>query len=149
MNPVAALRADDTTVRASAKIARPEKLTATIGDVLIRIDGPKLWTLSGIDFQNSQIAVQDSAYGSVMNIKGIGILGSAHFLDVPGKPGEVEKEQVSLVQFFLDERPVMEITPTMNLTDASFSLLVLHSTRFATRPQNGGKSTNDVFRVVE
>ena len=122
MNPVATLRADDTPVRASAKIARPEKLTATIGDVLIRIDGPKLWTLSGIDFQNSQIAVQDSAYGSVMNISGVGILGSAHFLDVPGKPGEVEKEQVSLVQFFLDERPVMEITPTMNLTGKSFRM---------------------------
>lgn len=122
MNPVAALWADDTPVHASAKIARPEKLTATIGDVLIRIDGPKLWTLSGIDFQSSQIAVQDSAYGSVMNIKGVGILGSAHFLDVPGKPGEVEKEQVSLVQFFLDERPVTEITPTMNLTGKSFRM---------------------------
>lgn len=109
-------------VRASDKIVRPEKLTATIGDVLIRIDGPKLWTLSGIDFQNSPIAVQDSAYGSVLNIKGVGILGSAHFLDVPGKPGEVEKEQVSLVQFFLDERPVTEITPTMNLTAKSFRM---------------------------
>lgn len=69
MNPVAALRADDPPVHASAKIARPEKLTATIGDVLIRIDGLKLWTLSGIDFQNSKIAVQDSAYGSACGQK--------------------------------------------------------------------------------
>ncbi len=120
--PFFALQANDPPVHAAAKIARPEKLTATIGDVLIRIDGPKLWTLSGIDFQNSQIAVQDSAYGSVMNIKGVGILGSAHFLDVPGKPGEVEKEQVSLVQFFLDEQPVTEITPTMNLVGKSFRM---------------------------
>ena len=51
---------------------------------------------------------------------GVGILGSAHFLDVPGKPGEVEKEQVSLVQFVLDEQPVTEITPTMNLSGQSF-----------------------------
>lgn len=107
---------------AAAKIDRPEKLKATIGDVLIRVDGPKLWTLSGIDFRNSPIAVQDSAYGSVMNITGVGLLGSAHFLDVPGKPGEVEKEQVSLVQFFLDERPITEITPTMNLTGKSFRM---------------------------
>lgn len=107
---------------ASASSARPEKLTATIGDVLIRIDGSKLWTLSGVDFQKSEIAVQDSAYGSVLNIQGVGILGSAHFLDVPGKPGEVEKEQVSLVQFLLDERPVTEITPTMNLTGKSFRM---------------------------
>ncbi len=117
-----AIQADDPPVHAAANVVRPEKLTATIGDVLIRIDGPKLWTLSGIDFQNSQIAVQDSAYGSVLNISGAGILGSAHFLDVPGKPGEVEKEQVSLVQFFLDERPVTEITPTMNLTGKSFRM---------------------------
>ena len=102
--------------------ARPEKLTVTIGDVLIRIEGSKLWTLSGIDFQKSEIAVQDSAYGSVLNIKGVGILGSAHFLDVPGKPGEVEKEQVSLVQFFLDEQPVTEITPTMTITGKSFRM---------------------------
>ncbi len=106
----------------SASIARPEKLTATIGDVLIRIDGPKLWTLSGVDFHKSEIAVQDSAYGSVLNIQGVGILGSAHFLDVPGKPGEVEKEQVSLVQFLLDEHPVTEITPTMSLTGKSFHM---------------------------
>ncbi len=110
------------TVGDAAKNDRPEKLTATIGDVLIRIDGPKLWTLSGFDFQNSKIAVEDSAYGSVLNINGVGILGSAHFLDVPGKPGEVEKEQVSLVQLFLDERPVMEITPTMNLVGESFRM---------------------------
>ncbi|MBC7815570.1 MAG: hypothetical protein IAG10_01580 [Planctomycetaceae bacterium] len=119
---VAALQAGDPPAHVAAKIARPDKLTATIGDVLIRIDGPKLWTLSGIDFQNSKMAVEDSAYGSVMNIQGVGLLGSAHFLDVPGKPGEVEKEQVSLVQFFLDERPVTEITPTMNLTGKSFRM---------------------------
>lgn len=117
-NPVAALQADD----AAAKNTRPEKLTVTIGDVLIRIEGSKLWTLSGIDFRNSEIAVQDSAYGSVLNINGVGILGSAHFLDVPGKPGEVEKEQVSLVQFFLDEQPVTEITPTMTITGKSFRM---------------------------
>ncbi len=107
---------------AAAKIDRPEKLTATIGDVLMRIDGPKMWTLSGFDFQNSKIAVEDSAYGSVLNISGVGILGSAHFLDVPGKLGEVEKEQVSLVQFFLDEQPVTEISPTMNLVGQSFRM---------------------------
>ena len=99
---------------------RPDKLTVTIGDVRIRIDGPKLWTLSGLDFQDSTIAVQDSAYGSVLHIPAVGILGSAHFLDVPGQPGVVEKEQVSLVRFFLNERPVTDITPTMNLTGKSF-----------------------------
>jgi hypothetical protein len=108
--------------QASAKIERPEKLTVTIGDVLIRIDEPKLWTLSGIDYLKLPIAVQESAYGSVINIKGVGFLGSAHFLDVPGKPGEIEKEQVSLVEFFLDGRPIREITPTMTVSGKSFHM---------------------------
>ncbi len=101
---------------------RPEKLIVTVGDVLIRIDGPKLWTLSGVDYRGSEIAVQDSAYGSVLNIKGVGFLGSAHFLDVPGKPGKIEKEQVSLVEFELDERPMMETTATINLNGKSFRM---------------------------
>lgn len=106
----------------TAQNIRPEKLTVTVGDVLIRIDGPKLWTLSGVEFRGSEVATQDSAYGSVINIKGVGFLGSAHFLDVPGKPGEVEKEQVSLVQFELDQRPISEITPTMKLIGKSFRM---------------------------
>ena len=115
------------TNQAAAQNTRPEKLTVTVGDVLIRIDGPKLWTLSGVDYRGSEIAVQGSAYGSVINIKDVGFLGSAHFLDVPGKPGEVEKEQVSLVKFELDQRPISEITPTMNLSGKSF-----HMTREST-----------------
>lgn len=107
---------------ASAQDARPEKLTATIGDVLIRIDGPKMWTLSGFDYQKVPIASEDSAYGCVLNIKGVGILGSAHFLDVPGKPGEVEKEQIARLQFFLDEQPLVEITPRMNIAGKSFRM---------------------------
>lgn len=107
---------------ASENLDRPQTLTATIGSVLIRIDGPKLWTLSGIDYQKSQIATEDSAYGSVLNIKDVGILGSAHFLDVPGKPGEVEKEQVSLVEFLLDGKPITKITPHMNMNGKSFRM---------------------------
>ncbi len=101
---------------------RPDKFTVTVGDVLIRIDGPKMWTLSGIDYQAFPIAVQESAYGSILNIRGVGALGSAHFLDVPGKPGVVEKEQVSLVQLFLDEQPLTEITPAMNVSGKSFRM---------------------------
>ena len=116
------IQAAITTQSESASMGRPEKLTVTIGDVLIRIDGPKMWTLSGFDYQQSAIASEDSAYGSVLNIKDVGILGSAHFLDVPGKPDQVEKEQVSLLQFFLDEQPVTKITPTMNISGKSFRM---------------------------
>ncbi len=101
---------------------RPQSLTAKAGDVRIRIDGPKLWTLSGFDYQNQVIAVEDSAYGSVLNLKGIGILGSAHFLDIPGKPGMVEKEQVSALRFFCDDVPLTEITPEMSVAAKSFRM---------------------------
>lgn len=115
-------QADSESVRTPASHERLEKLTVTVGDILTRIDGPKLWTLSGVDYQGSPIAVEDSAYGSVLNIKGVGILGSAHFLDVPGKPGQIEKEQISLVEFFLDGRRVTEITPVLTLTGKSFRM---------------------------
>lgn len=103
-------------------LPRPDKLTVTVGDVLIRIDGPKMWTLSGVDYQKFPIAVQESAYGSILNIRGVGALGSAHFLDVPGQPGVIEKEQVSRVQFFLDEQPLMDIAPTMDVHGKSFRM---------------------------
>ena len=45
------IQAAITTQSESASMGRPEKLTVTIGDVLIRIDGPKMWTLSGFDYQ--------------------------------------------------------------------------------------------------
>ena len=105
-----------------AKVERPTSLTAVVGDVLIRVDGPKLWTLSGIDYEQTPLAVEESAYGSVIGIRDVGYLGSAHFLDVPGKPGEVEKEVVSSVKFFLDDQPVKEITPTMKLNGKSFRM---------------------------
>ncbi len=105
-----------------ADFKRLENLTAVVGDVSFRIDGPKLWTLSGIEFQKTVLAVQESAYGSVINIQGVGYLGSAHFLDVPNKPGQIEKEDVTQVQFFLDGQRLTEITPQMSVTGKAFRM---------------------------
>ena len=112
----------DPRIKDSVDIQRPESLTLVQGEVLIRIDGSKMWTLSGIDYQKNVIAVQDSAYGSILTIRDVGTLGSAHFLDVPNKPGEVEKENVTHVQFFLDDQLVKDIAPTMNVTGDSFRM---------------------------
>ena len=112
----------DPRIKESVDIQRPESLTLVQGEVLIRIDGSKMWTLSGIDYQKNVIAVQDSAYGSILTIRDVGTLGSAHFLDVPNKPGEVEKENVTHVQFFLDDQLVKDIAPTMNVTGDSFRM---------------------------
>lgn len=101
---------------------RPDSLTATIGDLTFRIDGPKLWTLSGIKYQGVVLAVEDSAYGTVITIEGVGHLGTAHFLDVPGKPGKVEKELVTDVRFFVDDKPIEVTGPTMNVSGKSFQM---------------------------
>ena len=100
----------------------PDKVVVNVGDLRTRIDGPKMWTLSGIDYQSEVMATEDSAYGTVLTIRNVGHLGTAHFLDVPGKPGEVEKENVTHLQLFVDEKPVRELSPMMNLSGDSFRM---------------------------
>jgi hypothetical protein len=100
----------------------PQSLTATVGDIAIRIDGPKLWTMSGITYQGNVMAVEDSAYGTVLTIKNVGHLGTAHFLEVPSKPGEVEKENVASLKFFVDEKPLARLQPTMKVAGESFRM---------------------------
>jgi hypothetical protein len=100
----------------------PRKVTVTVGEIRTRIDGPKLWTLSGIDFQKTLMATEDSAYGTVLTIRGVGHLGTAHFLDVPGKPGAVEKENVTSLKLFVDDEPIQSFQPTMELNGKSFRM---------------------------
>ena len=75
---------------------RPASVTATIGNVTVRIDGPKLWTLSRIEYKGTILGVEDSAYGTVINIKDVGFIGTAH--------KEVEPEDVTELDFFLNSR---------------------------------------------
>ncbi len=100
----------------------PREVVVTVGDIRTRIDGPKRWTLSGIDFQNTVMATEDSAYGTVLTIRGVGHLGTAHFLDVPGKPGQVEMEIVTSLKLFVDQKPVTEFAPEMNLSGTTFRM---------------------------
>jgi hypothetical protein len=100
----------------------PQQVVVTVGDIRTRIDGPKMWTLSGLDFQDQVIATEDSAYGTVVTIRGVGHLGTAHFLDVTGKPGEVEKENVTSLKLFLDGKAVSSFEPSMSLKGESFRM---------------------------
>lgn len=100
----------------------PQKTVVTVGDVMTRIDGPKMWTLSGIDYKGSVMASQESAYGTVFTIRNVGHLGTAHFLDVPGKPGEIEKENVTSLKFFVDGKPVTDFSKAMELSGQSFRM---------------------------
>jgi hypothetical protein len=67
----------------SQKISRRAKsrglnlVNCKIGNVSFQIDGPKLWTLSGINYKTHSIATRDSAYGTVLNIDGVGLLGNS------------------------------------------------------------------------
>ena len=117
-----AIRGEQPSVKKDRSASWPQKVVVTVGDIRTRIDGPKMWTLSGIDYQNAVMATEDSAYGTVLTIRNVGHLGTAHFLDVPGKPGEVEKEDVTDLQLFVDDKPVDELSPMMNLTGDSFRM---------------------------
>ena len=101
---------------------RPISLTVSVGELRTRIDGAKMWTMSGIDYENTVMAVEDSAYGTVVTFPGERHLGTGHFLDVPGKPGEIEKEDVTELKFFLDDKIVTGLTSKMNLAGKSFRM---------------------------
>lgn len=91
----------------AAQPALPNTLTAVLGDLRVKINGPDLlWSCNGIDYKGTEMAVDGSVFITVATIKGVGHFGSAHFLDVPGKPGEVEKEPIQSLRFILDGKPV-------------------------------------------
>lgn len=94
--------------------ARPASLTAAIGDVLVRIDGPKLWTLSRIEWRGTLLAVEDSAYGTCFNIQNVGNIGTGH--------RDIESENVTELRFLVDGRPLESISATMNVHGNRFQM---------------------------
>jgi len=66
------------------------------------------------------LAVEDSAYGTVVTYPGAKHLGTAHFLEVPGHPGEIEKENVTDLRFYLDDQPLQNLTDSMSISGKSF-----------------------------
>lgn len=88
---------------------RPETLKVTAGDVVTRVEAAKMWTISGLEFRGTVMSTEDSAYGTVVTYPGHNQhLGTAHFLEIPGKPGEIEKENVIDLKFFVDDKPVAD-----------------------------------------
>ncbi len=108
-------RSDAPATQPAAQSNWPQKTVVTVGEIRTRIEGSKMWTLSGIDYQDTMMATEDSAYGTVLTIRNVGHLGTAHFLDVPGKPGEVEKEAVNSLQFYSDDQPVTQVAESIKL----------------------------------
>jgi hypothetical protein len=125
-------------------VARPDLVNCAIGNVTFQIDGLKLWTLSGFEYKAHSIATRDSAYGTVLNIEGVGLLGSAHFLDVPGQPGKVEKEDVTRLEFFVDGSRVATDFPQAKLNGKSFRLMRASTIR-SVRIESEVSVENDVL----
>ena len=78
----------------------PRSFKIQCGDVLIRIDGPKKWTLSRIEYKKTLLATEESAYGTVFQFPGIGLFGTGHILDVNDGAEDVEK-----LEFTVDGEP--------------------------------------------
>jgi hypothetical protein len=76
----------------------PASVTAACGDLTVRIDGPKMWTLSRIEYRGTRLGIEESAYGTVFNFPEVGFVGTGH------RDGGVE--QVHSVEFYLDGRRV-------------------------------------------
>lgn len=103
-------------------VVRPETVKIAVGDVVTRVEAAKMWTMSGFEYRGTVMAVEDSAYGSVITLTGYGHLGTAHFLDVPGKPGDIEKEQVHEWTLFIDGNPVKQFQPQTELRGDAFRM---------------------------
>lgn len=83
------------------KSVGPASVKIKSGNVLIRIDGPKMWTISRIEYKDTLLGVEDSAYGTVFKFTDIGFIGTGHFLDRPDG-----KENVKQLDFYIDGKKI-------------------------------------------
>ena len=100
------------------RLHKNEQLMAvniSCGDILVRIDGPKMWTLSRIEYQGVLLGIEDSAYGTTLKFPGIGFIGSEHKLDRPDGC-----EEVKSLDFYLDDKRIC--SPDNTLRGARFTL---------------------------
>ncbi len=58
----------------------PTEIAATVGDLGVRFDAGKNWTLSRVDHEGERICIDTpgASYGSVAKVKDIGFIGAAH-----------------------------------------------------------------------
>jgi len=84
-------------VYADAEI--PASIAVRCGNLLVRFDGAKFWTLNRIEYKGTLLGLDypGSHYGSVVNFPGVGFIGSGH--------RENEDEKVIALRCFVDGRP--------------------------------------------
>jgi hypothetical protein len=105
----------------SKQVAAPASLTATVGELLIRIDGTLLrWTPARIEYADTLMAVEGSVFSTVVTYPGGKHLGVSHYIEVPGNPDQPEKEEITDVRFLLDGHPLTKLADTMRISGKSF-----------------------------
>ena len=85
-------------------------ITVTCGDVTLLLRQATQWTPGRIDYRDSAMTTERSAYGTVFSFPDVGFIGTAHL--------ENEPEKLQSLAFFVDGKPVTE--PTAKLQGASF-----------------------------
>jgi hypothetical protein len=90
-----------------AKSHWPARLTAICGEVLIRIDGSKLWTLRGIQWRGTVFGVEDSEYGTVVDYQNEGPIGAGH--------QEIESEVVTGFEVVVDGEEMKDVSGAVDV----------------------------------
>jgi hypothetical protein len=98
------------------KTIGPPSVKVSCGDILIRIDGTKMWTIRRIEYKGTLLGIEDSEYGTVLTFPGIGHIGVGHTVDRPDGA-----EEVRVIEFYLDGKRIQN--PPDAITGTNFRLV--------------------------
>lgn len=87
-------------------------ITVSCGDVTLLLRQQSQWTSGRIDFRNSAMTTEKSAYGTVFSFPEVGFIGTAHL--------ENEPERLHSLVFILDGKPITN--PTAKLKGRTFRI---------------------------
>lgn len=85
-------------------------ITVSCGEVALLLRRQSQWTPGRIDFHDSAMTTERSAYGTVFSFPDVGFIGTAHL--------ENEPEKLESLAFFLDDKPLA--APAAELKGESF-----------------------------
>jgi hypothetical protein len=100
--------------------AIPKSISISNGELLVRFDKQKLWTMNRIEFQGKLLGIdsRSSHYGTVFKFPGVGFIGTGHT--------ENESEQLIKLDFYVNDKRIKELPEDGKLNVTSFKM-VRHS----------------------
>jgi hypothetical protein len=95
----------------------PASITVQSGELLVRFDKRKFWTMNRIEFQNKLLGLdgKSSHYGTVFNFPGVGFIGTGHT--------ENESEQLVALEFYVNDKQLKQLPADGKLKAGSFKLV--------------------------